>query len=82
MTQLVTRIDEDLARAMDRLVAEGVVDSRSDAVRKGLHVLVEQERRRRTADAIVAGYTSIPQGDADLIWSDEATVRMITDEPW
>ncbi|MDH4118289.1 MAG: ribbon-helix-helix domain-containing protein [Acidimicrobiia bacterium] len=82
MTQLVTRIDEDLAQAIDRLVAEGVVDSRSDAVRKGLHVLVEQARRRRTAEAIVAGYTSIPQGDDDLNWSDEATVRMIADEPW
>ena len=37
MTQLVARIDADLAKSIDQLVAEGVVESRSDAVRKGLH---------------------------------------------
>jgi Arc/MetJ-type ribon-helix-helix transcriptional regulator len=57
MTQLVTRIDADLAERIDQLVAEGVVESRSDAVRKGLHALLDQTRRRRTAEAIVSGYT-------------------------
>lgn len=40
MTQLVTRVDEDLASRVDELVAEGVVESRSDAVRRGLRVLI------------------------------------------
>ncbi len=35
MTQLVARIDNDLARGIDQLIAEGVVESRSDAVHKG-----------------------------------------------
>ena len=82
MTQLVVRIDDDLAESIDQLVAEGVVESRSDAVRKGLHALIEQTRRRRTADAIIAGYTQQPQTDHEVAWADEATVRMITDEPW
>ncbi len=82
MTQLVTRIDNDLAKSIDQLIAEGVVESRSDAVRKGLHALIEQTRRRRTAEAIIAGYTRQPQTDADVAWADEATVQMIADEPW
>ena len=82
MTQLVTRIDGELAAQIDRLVAEGVVESRSDAVRQGLHALIDQTRRRRTAEAIIAGYTERPQGDHEIAWADEATVRMIADEPW
>lgn len=82
MAQLVTRIDEALAESIDRLVAEGVVESRSDAVRQGLHVLIEQTRRRRTAEAIVAGYTAQPQTAEDVAWADEATLKMIAEEPW
>ncbi len=82
MTQLVTRIDADLADRIDELIAEGVVKSRSDAVRQGLYVLIDQTRRRRTADAIIAGYTQHPQTDDEVAWADEATVRMVADEPW
>ena len=82
MTQLVTRIDPELAESIDRLVAEGVVESRSDAVRKGLRVLIEQTRRRGIADAIVAGYQRQPQTEDEVAWADTATVQMIADEPW
>ncbi len=82
MTQLVTRIDNDLAESIDQLIADGVVESRSDAVRKGLLVLIEQTRRRRTADAIIAGYTDRPQNEDEVPWADDATVRMIAVEPW
>jgi len=82
MTQLVTRIDAELARSVDRLIADGVAESRSDAVRKGLHALIDQTRRRSTADAIIAGYTGRPQTDEEVAWADEATLRMIAEEPW
>jgi len=82
MTQFVTRIDEHLASLIDELVAEGVVDSRSDAVRRGLRSLVDQHRRRRTAEAIVRGYRDLPQSEEEVGWADEATVRMIGEEPW
>jgi len=82
MTQLVTRVDEDLAFLVDELVAEGVVESRSDAVRQGLRVLIDQHQRCRTAEAIIRGYEQHPQTDNEIGWSDEATVRMIKDEPW
>ena len=82
MTQLVARIDDDLARSIDRLIAEGVVESRSDAVRKGLQALIESTRRRRTADEIIAGYTQLPQTENEVAWVDQATVQMIADEAW
>ncbi|CAN5680482.1 hypothetical protein BH18ACT6_BH18ACT6_22700 [soil metagenome] len=82
MAQLVTRIDNDLAASIDELVAEGVVESRSDAGRRGLHILIEQIKRRRTAAAIVGGYRAHPQTDAEVAWADEATIRMITQEQW
>ena len=82
MAQFVTRVDEELAREIDRLVREGVVPSRSVAVRQGLEALVDRHRRRRIGDAIVAGYTRVPQTEGEVGWADEATARMIADEPW
>ena len=82
MSQLVTRIDDDLAREVDALVSEGVVESRSDAVRQGLRELVDRHRRRRIGEAIVEGYRRQPQTEEEIGWADEATVRMIAEEPW
>jgi len=82
VSQLVTRIDDDLAREVDALVSEGVVESRSDAVRQGLRELVDRHRRRRIGEAIVEGYRRQPQTEEEIGWADEATVRMIAEEPW
>jgi len=82
MAQLVTRIDEDLAAELDALVAAGVVESRSDGVRRGLRALVDLHRRARVAQAIVAGYQARPQTDSEFAGVDDLTARMIADEPW
>lgn len=82
MQQLVVRVADDVAAAIDELVAEGIATSRSDAVRTALLTLIEENRRRRTGEAIVAGYRQTPQDEDDLAWSDDATRRMIADEPW
>lgn len=82
MQQLVVRVADDVAAAIDDLIAEGIASSRSDAVRTALLTLIEENRRRRTGQAIVAGYERIPQDDDELSWSDEATRRMIAEEPW
>jgi Arc/MetJ-type ribon-helix-helix transcriptional regulator len=82
MAQLVTRVDDDLAAAVDELVAAGVVASRSEAVRLGLERLVERYRRSQVGARIVEGYRRIPQSDAEVGWADESSVRMIADEPW
>ncbi len=82
MTRLVARIDDDLAALVDELVASGAVDSRADAVRRGLCRLIDDHRRAGTAEAIVRGYTDQPQTDSEAGWSDDATVAMIYAEPW
>ena len=82
MAQLVTRIDEGLAAAVDELVAAGVVASRSEAVRVGLQRLIDRHRRDQIGARIREGYTTRPQDDGEVGWSDAATARMIADEPW
>ncbi len=67
---------------VDRLVADGVVRSRSDAVRLGLEQLVDRYRRHTIGARIVDGYLRQPQEEGEIGWPDEATVAMIADEPW
>lgn len=82
MQQLVTRIDDDLAAALDQLVDSGAVASRSDAVRRGLQILLDRHRRQGVAAEIRAGYIARPQGVDEGGWSDDATRAMIAEEPW
>ena len=81
-TQLVTRIPETLAQAVDQLVDAGVYESRSEAVRAGLVAVVDQQRRAALGQAIVDGYRRVPQADDDLAWPESASAAMIADEPW
>jgi Arc/MetJ-type ribon-helix-helix transcriptional regulator len=80
--QLVTRVHESLVERVDALVAAGVLESRSEAVRLGLERLADQLERRRVGERIVEGYTRLPQTDEELDRLDAATERMIAEEPW
>ena len=82
MPQLVTRIDDDLAAAIDTLVAEGVVASRSEAVRVGLVELLDRHHRRQIGEAIAAGYRRLPQTPEETAWADAAARAMVAEEPW
>lgn len=82
MAQLVTRVDDTLVAEIDRLVAEGAVASRSDAVRIALRELVDRRRRAAVGAAIAAEYRTRPQTAAEVGWADAATVAMIAEEPW
>lgn len=80
--QLVTRVPDAVAEAVDHLVAQGVFASRSEAVRAGLEAVVDRERRDAAGRAIVEGYRRIPQAADELAWPDAATSAMIAEEPW
>jgi Arc/MetJ-type ribon-helix-helix transcriptional regulator len=82
MAQVVTRLDDNLAAALDGLVADGVVASRSEAVRIGLERLVEEQRRLRIGNEIVAGYARHPETDEELAQAEQATRALIEEEPW
>jgi len=53
--QLVTRVPEDVAEAIDALVGEGAFASRSDVVRAGLDVVIERRRRIAVGQGITDG---------------------------
>lgn len=78
----MTRLDGELLREVDRLVHLGVVASRSEAVRRALGQLVERERRAEIGRRITEEYRQRPQTEAEVGWADEATARMIAEEPW
>jgi Arc/MetJ-type ribon-helix-helix transcriptional regulator len=79
---VVSRLDDKLVADLDALVADGVVASRSEAVRIGLERLVEEQRRRRIGDGIVAGYMCHPETDEELAQAERATSALIEDEAW
>ena len=82
MAQFVTRLDDRLVADVDGLVADGIVASRSEAVRYALQQLVDQHRRRRTGAEIVQAYRQTPQSADELAGLDEATRALIEEEPW
>ena len=75
-------MDERLVEHDDNLVAEGVVASRSEAMRLGLEALVDRRRRQRTGAQIVEAYRLRPQTDEELAGLDEATRALVEEEPW
>jgi Arc/MetJ-type ribon-helix-helix transcriptional regulator len=82
MAQLVTRVADDLAAAVDQLVEAGVVASRSEAVRVALEQLVDRCRREEIGARIARGYRERPQNDAEMAWADKSSARMIAEESW
>jgi len=82
MAQLVTRIDEQLASDVDELVKDGVVASRSEAVRMGLEQLIDRHRRQRVAAQITQAYRRFPQTVKETAGLDEATRALVEEEPW
>ncbi len=82
MAQLVARVDDALVAQVDRLVADGVVASRSEAMRIGLESLVEENRRKLVGARIVDGYRRLPQTEEELAGLDVATRALVEEEPW
>ncbi len=82
MAQLVTRVPDELVDDLDGLVSGGVVATRSEGVRLALEQLIDRWRRAEVGRQIVAGYERTPQDETEVGWSDDATRRVIAEEPW
>jgi Arc/MetJ-type ribon-helix-helix transcriptional regulator len=80
--RFVTRLDERLVADVDGLIADGVVASRSEAVRVGLQRLVDEHRRRKLGSQIADAYRERPQTGEELSGLDAATRSLIAAEPW
>lgn len=82
MTQLVARVDDSLVAAIDEMVAQGFIESRSAAVRLGLQSVMRDLLRARDDKRTIEAYTRIPMPDDDLHEIDTSAARMILEEPW
>ena len=82
MAQLVTRIDDRLAGAMDALVDEGRYESRSEIVRAAIGELLDRLRREAVGRQILDGYRRIPETERELAEARAATIALVEDEPW
>ena len=78
----MTRIDAELAAAVDELVEKGVFDTRSDAVRKSLAEVVDRLRRNEIGRTIVEGYQVLPLTERET-WALRENARiLVEEEPW
>lgn len=82
MAQLVTRIDDELAGAMDALVVSGRYESRSEIVRAAVVELLDRLRREDVGHRIVDGYRRHPETDDELADARAASLALIEEEPW
>ena len=67
---------------LDDLVARGVYGTRAAAVRGGIDVLVELDRRRQEDVAIIDGYQRVPPTDAERLAAVASLRAAIAAEPW
>lgn len=80
--QIAVRLPSALLDALDGLVARGVYESRAAAVRAGVELVAELDRRRQTDRAIVEGYRRRPPTDADVRAAAASMRDAISEEPW
>jgi Arc/MetJ-type ribon-helix-helix transcriptional regulator len=61
--QIAVRLPAALLAQIDQLVEGGRFETRAEAVRAGIEQLVDEEHRRQVGQAIVEGYTRLPQSE-------------------
>jgi len=80
--QIAVRIPDELAESLEDLVVAGRFETKAEAVRSALKVLVESERRRRIGELISEGYRQLPQDDDEVGAATRAAIDSIDEEPW
>ena len=61
--QIAVRLPAPLLDEIDSLVDAGRFETRADAIRSGIELIVDAERRSRIGRAIVDGYERVPQAE-------------------
>ena len=61
--QVAVRLPAPLLDDIDALVDSGRFETRADAIRSGIELIVDTERRERIAQSIIAGYARVPQAE-------------------
>ena len=81
-TPVPTRFTNDELELIDQLVNEGVGDSRSAVIRRGVHHLADSIRRMRVGAAIAESYQECPQAPEDDALAMASAMAMTEAEPW
>jgi Arc/MetJ-type ribon-helix-helix transcriptional regulator len=80
--QIAVRLPGDLLAVLDELVRRGVYESRAAAVRAGIEMLMELDRRRQTDHAVIDGYRRTPPTKAEHDAAIASLRDAIAEEPW
>ena len=81
-TPVPTRFTDDELAMIDELVADGVADSRSAVIRRGVHHLADSVRRADVGARIAASYRANPQSSEDDEFAMASAIAMTEAEPW
>ncbi|MBW3557798.1 MAG: ribbon-helix-helix domain-containing protein [Actinobacteria bacterium] len=82
MTAVAIRLPDEMVAAIDRLVADGVFTTRSEAFRTALVALLREHEEGVVDQQIADGYRRVPQTDAEVAAAAAATRALIEEEPW
>lgn len=81
-TQIAVRLTTDQLERLDWIVHRSSLPSRADAVRTALDELERRLRSEQIDQAIVAGYTRLPETDEEIAEAARLTLGSIAEEPW
>ncbi len=81
-TPVPTRFTDEELALIDELVAEGIGETRSAVVRRGVHHLADSVRRARVGRSIADSYRAQPQSSEDDALAMASALAMTEAEPW
>jgi Arc/MetJ-type ribon-helix-helix transcriptional regulator len=80
--QIAVKLPDALANDLDRLVARGDFENRSQAVREGLETVLAARERERLGERYRAALAQHPETAGELADARRLAVESIEDEPW
>jgi Arc/MetJ-type ribon-helix-helix transcriptional regulator len=81
-TPVPTRFTDDELALIDELVEDGLGDSRSAVIRRGVLHLADTVRRARVGAAIAESYRQRPQSPDDDELAMASAIALTEAEPW
>ncbi len=81
-TPVPTRFTNEELALIDQLVDDGIADSRSGVIRRGVHHLADSVQRAKVGESIAASYRAVPQTPEDNDLAMANAIAMTEAEPW
>ena len=81
-TPVPTRFSDEELALIDELVDEGIGDSRSAVIRRGVHHLADSVHRARIGASIAQSYRARPQAPEEDELAMASAIAITDAEPW